>query len=264
MAVENAARKAYLNDVHKQAAVIAAHGDKLKKKASGRIAKADAALKRYRDKTGADTSDPLQHTHAVSRLLHEVAFYPPHDVRKESPDYKKSHDDMVRVKDLPCLACGVRNSTLKDPKQNPFGAVQMETHHHVIEWALANAIDPGKFNSHVLPGLLRKNPDKYATMKTGMTKEQILAWVDHDEDNLWVLCDVHHRHTFVGIHAITFPIWGPQDILDAELVQAYLDQAKKKDTKPAAAKPVRKAVKKTAKKKAAKKTVRKSVKQRGQ
>ena len=27
--------------------------------------------------------------------------------------------------DLPCLACGVKQSTLKDPKQNPFGAVQI-------------------------------------------------------------------------------------------------------------------------------------------
>ena len=84
----------------------------------------------------------------------------------------------------------------------------METHHHVIEWALANAIDPAKFNQRVLPGLLRRNPEKYGPMKKRMSQKQILDSVDHDEDNLWVLCDVHHRHVFVGIHAITFPISG--------------------------------------------------------
>jgi len=249
-ATDTTARASYLKDIHKQAAVVAAHGTKLKKAAPARIAKATKLVKSAQAKTGAAPSDLIAHTHAVSRLLHEVAFYPPHDVRKESPEYKKSHDDMVHVRDLPCLACGVKNSTLKDPKQNPFGAVQMETHHHVIEWALANAIDPDKFNSHVLPGLLRKNPDKYAPMKNGMTKQQILDWVDHDEDNLWVLCDVHHRHTFVGIHAVTFPIWGPQDILDAELLAQFKAQASQKDKKPVAAK--KPAVKKTTKKKAKK------------
>jgi hypothetical protein len=31
------------------------------------------------------------------------------------------------------------------------------------------------------------------------------------EDNLWVLCDVHHRAKFLGIHEITYPIWCPMD-----------------------------------------------------
>jgi hypothetical protein len=37
--------------------------------------------------------------------------------------------------------------------------------------------------------------------------------VDHSEDNLWVLCDVHHRAAFLGIHEITYPIWSPADML---------------------------------------------------
>ena len=57
-------------------------------------------------------------------MLHEVAFYPPHDMRRSCPLYAKSHDDLVRKQDLPCLACGVKQSTLKDPEQIPFGAVQ--------------------------------------------------------------------------------------------------------------------------------------------
>ena len=233
--VASATRSSYLNDVRKQAATVAAHGIKLKAAAPARIAQAGKLVKQHRAKPQTDENELDQHSHAVSRLLHEVAFYPPHDVRRETPEYKKAHAHMVRELDLPCLACGVRNSTLKDPDQNPFGAVQMETHHHIVEWAMANAIDPAKFNSHILPGLRHKHPEKYAKYGDAMTKAQILDWVDHDEDNLWVLCDVHHRHTFVGIHAVTFPIWGPQDILDDEFVGEYLVQSKQK-AKPAARK----------------------------
>lgn len=46
-----------------------------------------------------------------------------------------------------------------------------------------------------------------------MTKQEVLDWVDHSEDNLWVLCDVHHRHKFLGIHEIPYPIGCPQDLL---------------------------------------------------
>lgn len=42
--------------------------------------------------------------------------------------------------------------------------------------------------------------------------------VDHSADNLWVLCDVHHRHKWVGIHHISYPMWAPQDLLKPEFV----------------------------------------------
>lgn len=245
--MSDAAHRQYVANVHKQEAKVLAQGDALKKNAPKRIAKAKKLLTKAGVAKPASAADLDKHTHTVERMLHEVAFYPPHDVRTESPQYKVAHDDLVRKKDLPCLACGVRQSTLKDPKQNPFGAVQMETHHHIIEWALANAIDPDKFNARVLPGLLRRNPSKYASMKSGMTKQQILDWVDHDEDNLWVLCDVHHRHVFVGIHAITFPIWGPQDLLDQDMLDEVIKQAGKTNGAKKA-----KAAKKTAKAKTAK------------
>ncbi len=251
-AADSKARAKYVSDIHKQAATVAKHGASLQKNAPQRIAKAEKLLKGAH---GGGASDLISHTHAVERMLHEVAFYPPHDVRKESPAYSRVHHEMVRDKDLPCLACGVRQSTLNDPEKNPFGAVQMETHHHVIEWALANAIDPDKFNTHVLPGLLRKNPEKYTPMKDGMTRQQILDWVDHDKDNLWVLCDVHHRHVYVGIHAITFPIWGPQDLLNAELLGKFISQAAGAGKSKKAVKK-RSVKKKSAKKKAVKKTRR--------
>ena len=61
-----------------------------------------------------------------------------------------------------CLICGVANETLTQPVRrenlslNSYGAMQLETHHHVIEWALANAIDPDKFNERILPSLQRE------------------------------------------------------------------------------------------------------------
>src|ERR1700759_2689947 len=99
-------------------------------------------------------------------MLQEKAFYPPHDKRTESPAYAKIHKQMTVAEDQPCLVCGVKHSTLSDKTKNPFGAVQMETHHHIIEWALANAVVPALFNSHVRPGLARRAAQRKANGDT--------------------------------------------------------------------------------------------------
>lgn len=149
--------------------------------------------------------------HMQHHTFEELEFYPDHDERHETPEYKKIHKKLVYDLDLPCLICGVKNSTLKNPDENPFGAKRMETHHHVVEWALQNAVDVTKFNKILRPHLAHRHPDKPEYQKD-FTKEQIRAWVDHSEDNLWVLCDVHHRAKYLGIHEITFPIWSPMDL----------------------------------------------------
>jgi hypothetical protein len=161
--------------------------------------------------------------HEVRRLLDERAFYPPHDARKESPAYARVHKQLV--KEHGCLICGVTYDILKDKKsredlgKNPYAAKQLETHHHVIEWALANAIDTGKFNALVFPHLKARHPDRY---KSPLTDQEVKDWVDHSPDNLWVLCDVHHRAKYFGIHEITDPLWGPQDIFN----DAFLKQVR--------------------------------------
>lgn len=164
--------------------------------------------------------------HANERILDEIAFYPAHDKRLETPEYKKAHDHLIKTLDLPCMVCGVKQSTLKDPKHNTYGAKQMETHHHVIEWALANAIDTEKFNKILLPHLAERHKAN-AEYQTPFTPEQVSAWVDHSEDNLWVLCDVHHRAKFLGIHQITFPIWGPMHLLRSDFQQYVKAQINK-------------------------------------
>ncbi len=146
------------------------------------------------------------------RTLHEVANYPPHPPRTASALYTRNHHRLVYEEDRPCLVCGVRQSTLHDPAQNPYGATQLETHHRIVEWSLARAVDIAKFNHRIRPGLLRHTNDT-ATYGHEFTQEELITWVEGHADNLWVLCDLHHRHPLIGIHAITGPIWGIQDVL---------------------------------------------------
>jgi hypothetical protein len=168
------------------------------------------------------TTDPLAKAHEVERTLKEAIFYPAHDHRTESPGYAKAHHHLAIELDLPCLVCGVRNSTLKDPTVNKVGARDMETHHHIVEWALQNAIDLDKFNGRIWPALRARHAGKY---DLPFTQQSMLDFIDHSEDNLWVLCDVHHRHSLVGIHAVTFPIWSAQDLVkdDFDYIQGPAD-----------------------------------------
>jgi hypothetical protein len=153
-----------------------------------------------------------EHGSTLARTLHEVAHYPPHPPRHPTALYTRNHHQLVVVLDRPCLICGVRHSTLGDTVQNPRGATAIETHHHTVEDSLANAVSLEKFNARVLPGLLHKtgNHEKYSHP---LTQDEMLEWIHGDEDNLWCLCDVCHRHPLVGVHAITYPIWSVQDLL---------------------------------------------------
>jgi hypothetical protein len=153
--------------------------------------------------------------HEVSRTLLEKQLIPEHGQRRSSSAYRATHNRLIRDLHLRCLVCGVNDQLLGSVADNPFVATQMETHHRVVEWSLIKAVDLGQFNARVVPGLHRRWPDK-AQYQQPMTQDQMESWIDADEDNMWVLCDVHHRHPLVGIHMISGPIWGPQDLLLAE------------------------------------------------
>jgi hypothetical protein len=155
---------------------------------------------------------PLLPPHEVDDMLAQRVFYPAHKKRTESAAYRQARRQFVEVQDRGCLVCGVRRSTLKKPADNPFGATQIETHHRIVEWALSNAVDLAKFNARIV-GSFRRHDPKNAKYAADFSQAQMLDWIDHDPDNLWVLCDVHHRHKYVGIHAVSGPIWGPQDLL---------------------------------------------------
>lgn len=169
-----------------------------------------------------------EHAHEEHRTLVEHVLYPPHAARTQTAAYTAIHRYLVHERKLPCIVCGVTADTLHDPAHNPFGATALETHHHMVEWALSNAIDVEKFNSRVVRMLHARNPNdpRYADPRDAryarrFTREEMVAWIDHDPDNLWVLCDVHHRHRDVGIHMISGPIWGAQDLLLPEYLPGH-------------------------------------------
>ncbi len=132
-------------------------------------------------------SSTISQVHLTPIDVSTIELTPPHPPRVETPEYKKAHDHLVIELDTPCKICGVRNSTLKYPAQNPFNAQALETHHYPIERSLADACDP-KSVAIVFPQV--------------KDRDTLNAFVD-SEANLLVLCDVHHRSIQYGIHHLT-------------------------------------------------------------
>lgn len=125
----------------------------------------------------------------LDRTLHEVAWYPPHDVRRASPLYRKTHQHLVVELDTPCWICGVTHSK--------GGA--METHHSEIEWAAERAFED---DPQMLKDLVKDLHDRI----TGATPDDVRQFLD-SEGNMLVLCATHHRGPQQGIHSITYPVW---------------------------------------------------------
>lgn len=156
-----------------------------------------------------ETTPTLSHVHATGEGLATIEMTPPHPPREETPEYARAHHHLTKVLDEPCAMCGVRNSTLNDPKQNPFGATALETHHYPIERSLMDACDPLKV------GVVFPQVKDRASLE---------AFVD-SEHNLMVLCDVHHRHPLHGIHHLA-----PQDFfVQPFLISGYQVVATKED-----------------------------------
>lgn len=148
----------------------------------------------------------------LDRKLHEHINYPKHPTRKATKLYEKSHKRLVHTLDLPCFICGVRQSTLKDPIKNKWGAISMQTHHKIIEDSLINAVDLDKFNSILLHYLAWRYP-RQVMYKTPFTQEQMTEWAHGNEANLQVLCSVHHNHELTGIHNMSHPAWIIQNLI---------------------------------------------------
>ena len=165
--------------------------------ASAEVTQTTTSTKKGGGTETVQTTEILSHVHTTTEGVAAVEMTPPHPPREETPQYVKAHHHLVHVLDEPCAMCGVRNSTLHDPKQNPFGATALETHHYPIERSLLDACDPAKV------GVVFPQVKDRASLE---------AFVD-SEANLMVLCDIHHRHPLHGIHHLT-----PQDFF----VQPFL------------------------------------------
>ena len=142
---------------------------------------------RHVERAGAPNEQYIEtHVHATTFAVAEVEMTPPHPPREETPIYARTHHHLVYTQDTPCAICGVRNSTLHIPAENPFKAEAIETHHYPIERSLLMACD------------LRKVHVIFPQVKDHASLE---AFVD-SEENMMVLCDIHHRHPHYGIHHI--------------------------------------------------------------
>ncbi len=139
----------------------------------------------------------LSRVHTTIAGVAEIELTPPHPPREETPIYARTHHHLVFTLDSPCAICGVRQSTLNDPKHNLFGAQDIETHHYPIERCLLDACDPKKV------GVIFPQVKDRATLE---------AFID-SEDNMMVLCDIHHRHPFYGIHHLVGPDFCVQPFL---------------------------------------------------
>jgi len=127
--------------------------------------------------------------HSVTRTLREIAWYPEHDPRRASPEYRAVHRRLVVDLDTPCWICGVRHST----------GGRMETHHAEVEWAAELAFEDD-------PEMLRRLVADMRGQIRAATPEALRAWLD-SEGNMLVLCALHHRGAYHGIHTISYPIW---------------------------------------------------------
>lgn len=160
--------------------------------------------------------------HSVQSTLHEIIDYPPHDLRTVDPIFDTIRHQRIVVNNEPCFICGITNSIIKsDRNPDPKRYQQMELHHCLVEWALANAIDSDKWKSKVLPLLQSKSgllltPSTTAPTQIDPTFEDIVDWVHHGDENLLVLCNVHHRSSLTGIHKVSYPAWISQLYLKDE------------------------------------------------
>lgn len=125
----------------------------------------------------------------LARTLHELAWYPDHDPRRASAEYRHTHDHLVIELDSACWICGVRHST--------GGA--METHHSELEWAAERAFED---DAVMLAKLVSDLHEKI----TAATPDAVREFLD-SEGNMLVLCADHHRGPYTGIHSITYPAW---------------------------------------------------------
>jgi hypothetical protein len=117
----------------------------------------------------------------LARSLDERVAYPPHEPRKESATYVKTHHHLIFELDAPCWVCGIRRSQ----------GGKLETHHYHFEWASQNGLDLAKVT---------------ADWPEITDKAELAEWVD-SEGNMLVLCAAHHRGKYTGIHEISYPAW---------------------------------------------------------
>ena len=135
----------------------------------------------------------------LARTLHEHAYYPSHGPRESDPHYKvfnAARRHLIVTLGVGCWIGGATRSEIKaglPADHRCHGAKQLEAHHEVAEFAGLNEVDWHKVAADF--------PD------TAIHSDEDFLNFAESEGGLTILCDVHHRGPFHGIHAITYPVW---------------------------------------------------------
>lgn len=152
----------------------------------------------------------------LRRNILEDVFYPPHDARRASAEYARTHKLLIVTMDEPCWICGIRHSDVQQiPDPLEQRKWQLETHHSELEWAAESAFETNPaMIKKIVADLGGKQPQEYlSTIASGLhdrlTRSDpaaIREFLD-SEGNMLVLCATHHRGGGTGIHSITYPAW---------------------------------------------------------
>jgi len=118
--------------------------------------------------------------HLRKLTLHIRRYYPNHEDRTETAEYRATRRYLIDEQKYPCWVCGTR--------------LHLECHHFYVEWADANAVDWDSF---------RKRHPQLAPWDSFDHPAQ---FVDH-RSNMRILCAKHHRHVNHGIHCMDYPSW---------------------------------------------------------
>ena len=111
-----------------------------------------------------------------------VAFYyPEHLPRESDPHYKLFSKARKRIiaAGVGCWICGTKEN--------------LECHHAECEYAAATGVDVEKFATLF--------PEYHIT-----SEEEFLNWVE-SEGNFQILCALHHRSPYAGVHHCPSPNW---------------------------------------------------------
>lgn len=127
--------------------------------------------------------DGIVHEHDQVNHLIELIHYPDHPPRTESEEFirnrEKFHKEGAR--------CWVDNGFCE-------GHIEI---HHMLEWALSNAID-------------------WEKVKKDRGYDHADAW-----ENLIPLCHAHHQGVGKGIHKISYPAWLAQKYMKPEHLEKF-------------------------------------------
>ena len=133
------------------------------------------------------------HTQKTTYTVEE--WFPAHEPRESDPHYglfNKTRARLKRLGALKCWRCGDVDGSATSDENGVGGKIQVELHHSVVEYSLANAVDVVKFI------------DLYPEFH--ISDDDTFLQFCESEGNLLALCVKCHRGK-QGIHCCQYPGW---------------------------------------------------------